>query len=77
MTWDQRCPWLGESKSARRLNSARGAYAMVQGTADKIKLSGNSSARFATDDLDLADEISAISMMEDDLRQSLEEHENL
>ena len=38
---------------------------MVQGTADKIKLSGNSSARFATDDLDLADEISAISMMED------------
>ena len=50
--------------------------AVVQGTAD-INASGDSSGPFATDDLDIADELSTISMTEDDHQQILEELENL
>ena len=51
--------------------------AVVQGTADIINASGDSSSPFAADDLDIVDELSAFSITEDDHQQFLEELENL
>ena len=50
---------------------------MVHRTADFIHVSGDSSAPFATDDLDIADELFSISKTEDNHRQIQEELENL
>ena len=50
--------------------------AMMQGTADVVNVSGDSSGPFATDDLGFADQLSARSMTEDDHREILEELDN-
>ena len=47
---------------------------MISGQAD---ISGDSSSARFTDDLDKAEEISAVSMTEEDQKQILEELENL
>ena len=49
----------------------RGTVAMVHGTADVIIASGDSSGPFATDALNIADELSAISMTKKDYRKFL------
>ena len=54
-----------------------GTLAVVYGTADIANISGDSSGSMATDDLDIADELSAISITEEDHRQFLEELESL
>ena len=50
--------------------------AVVQDTVD-INARGNSSGPLATDDLEIADELSAISTTKDDHRQVFEELQNL
>ena len=47
--------------------------AIVNGTADVIHASGDSSGPFATEDLSFADELSAISMTNDGHQQIFEE----
>ena len=50
-----------------------GLSAVIHGTADLAKISGDSNDTMATDDRDIADELSAISLTEEDHRQTLEE----
>ena len=50
---------------------------LLQETAEIVDISGDFSGPFATDDLEIVDEISAISMTENDQRQTQEELENL
>ena len=66
-------------KTAQETNAAeeKEPVAVVQGTAGIINARGDSSTPFATDDLDIVDELSAISMTEDDHQQILEKLDNL
>ena len=70
----KRCVTTSEETNA---TEEKEPLAVVQGTADIINASGDSSSPFATEDLDIVDELSAFSMTEDDHQQFLEELENL